>query len=55
MIPGYQPSYYDLNIVEVHFYHNLIFVHKGKNVEESNSLVNNQRRVRKNKAVTHVN
>ena len=34
--PGYQPSYFDMNIVSMHFYHNLIFICKGKNIEESN-------------------
>lgn len=34
--PDYEPSYYDQNVIAVHFYHNLIFVHKGKNIEESN-------------------
>ncbi len=35
-IPGYQPNYYDMNIISVHFYHNLIFIFKGENLEESN-------------------
>ena len=33
---GYQPSYYDLNIIGMHFYHNLIFLEKGSNTESSN-------------------
>jgi hypothetical protein len=41
MRPGYQPSFYDKNIVSIHFYHNLIFVYKGPNEEESNLLKNN--------------
>jgi hypothetical protein len=44
--PGYQPSYYDKNIVSIHFYHNMIFIHKGKNDEKSNMLVNNTRIVK---------
>lgn len=36
LIKGYQPSYYDLNIVGIHFYHNLIFLEKGSNTENSN-------------------
>ena len=40
--PGYKPSYYDVNIVSIHFYHNLIFIYKGDNSEESNVLVNNE-------------
>ena len=55
MIPGYQPSYYDLNIISVHFYHNMIFIYKGKNIEESNSLLNNQKRIKKSKSLTQVN
>jgi demethylmacrocin O-methyltransferase len=37
-IKHYQPSYYDLNIIEIHFYHNMVFIYKGKNTEKSNSL-----------------
>jgi hypothetical protein len=29
----YQPSYFDQNIVSLHFYHNLVFIYKGKNNE----------------------
>ena len=32
----YKPTYYDRNIVELHFYHNLVFVYKGLNNEGSN-------------------
>jgi hypothetical protein len=39
--PGYQPTYLDLNIFSIHFYHNLIFIYKGDNSEESNIVVNN--------------
>ena len=39
--PGYQPTYLDLNIYSIHFYHNLIFIYKGDNSEESNIVVNN--------------
>lgn len=31
----YQPSYTDKHIVSMHFYHNLIFIHKGVNEEGS--------------------
>ena len=41
--PGYEPSYFDKNIVSMHFYHNLIFIYKGTNDEASNLVVNNQR------------
>jgi len=27
--PGYEPSYFDKNVLSIHFYHNLIIVHKG--------------------------
>lgn len=37
-IKDYQPSYYDKNITSIHFYHNLIFIHKGNNDEPSNIL-----------------
>ena len=32
----YQPFYLDRNIVSLHFYHNLVFIYKGKNEEGSN-------------------
>lgn len=32
----YKPSYFDLNITSIHFYHNLIFIYKGNNNESSN-------------------
>lgn len=32
----YLPTYFDQHIVSVHFYHNLIFIYKGLNNEESN-------------------
>ncbi|MFN7014545.1 MAG: class I SAM-dependent methyltransferase [Bacteroidia bacterium] len=41
IIPGYEPSYYDLHITSIHFYHNLIFIHKGLNNNPSNKVVNN--------------
>jgi hypothetical protein len=30
-VPGYEPTYFDLNISSMHFYHNMIFVYKGAN------------------------
>jgi demethylmacrocin O-methyltransferase len=30
-IPGYQPTIYDLNITEIHFYHNIVFICKNIN------------------------
>ena len=41
--PAFKENYYDKNIVSIHFYHNLIFIYKGDNNEESNSVVNNGR------------
>ena len=35
---NYQSSYSDRNIVSVHFYHNLVFIYKGKNEEGSNDV-----------------
>ncbi len=43
LIPNYEPSYFDKKITSMHFYHNLIFVYKGNNDEESNIVVNNQK------------
>ena len=43
IIPNYEPSYYDKKIISMHFYHNLIFIYKGNNDEESNLVVNNKR------------
>ena len=37
-VQGYQKTYYDSNILSIHFYHNLIFVYKGKNTEQSNVI-----------------
>lgn len=34
----YSPSYFDENILSIHFYHNLIFIHKGNNKEESTRI-----------------
>ena len=39
--PGYQPTYFDTNITSIHFYHNLVFIYKGDNTEESNVIKNN--------------
>jgi demethylmacrocin O-methyltransferase len=43
IVPNYKQTYYDKKITSIHFYHNLIFVYKGDNDEESNIVVNNQR------------
>lgn len=32
----YRPTYTDLNVVGVHFYHNLVIIEKGKNAEGTN-------------------
>jgi hypothetical protein len=42
MISNYETSYYDLHIISIHFYHNMIFIYKGDNNEPSNYLVNNK-------------
>ena len=44
VIANYQQSYFDKKIVSMHFYHNLIFIYKGNNDEESNFVFNNQRK-----------
>ncbi len=41
-IPGYSPNYTDINIIGMHFYHNLIFIQKGENNEGSNLVKNNK-------------
>jgi len=33
---NYKESYFDKKIVSIHFYHNLVFIHKGNNDEVSN-------------------
>jgi hypothetical protein len=35
--PGYTPTWFDCNIVSMHFYHNLVFIYKGQNNCPSNS------------------
>lgn len=35
---GYEPGYFDRNVTAVHFYHNLVFVHKGDNRERGDGL-----------------
>jgi hypothetical protein len=40
LIEGYQPSYYDKNIISMHFYHNQIIIYKGNNSEGSNKNQN---------------
>lgn len=39
--PGYLPSYFDLHITSIHFYHNMAFIYKGSNNEGSNIVENN--------------
>jgi len=36
MLTDYTPSYFDRKIVSMHFYHNLVFIYKGDNMEGSN-------------------
>jgi demethylmacrocin O-methyltransferase len=36
LLPGYEPTYFDRKITSMHFYHNLVFIHKGDNTEGSN-------------------
>jgi len=47
--PYYKVSYFDRNIVAMHFYHNMVFIEKGKNNEGSNIIVNNVRPTRHKK------
>ena len=39
--PYYKVSYFDRHIVSIHFYHNMVFIHKGSNNEGSNIVKNN--------------
>jgi hypothetical protein len=36
--PGYEKTFLDLNVASVHFYHNMVFVYRGRNDEESNIM-----------------
>lgn len=36
---NYEPTYFDKNIISIHFYHNLVFIYKGDNNEESNVIL----------------
>ena len=47
--PFYKKRYLDLNVTEIHFYHNLTVIKKELNLEKSNMLVNNRRPVNKKK------
>lgn len=42
IMKNYQPTYFDKKIISLHFYHNLVFINKGVNNENSSFLVNNQ-------------
>lgn len=42
ILDDYVQNYYDKKIISIHFYHNLIFIYKGDNNEESNIIVNNR-------------
>jgi hypothetical protein len=39
--PGWQPGFHDLNVRSVHFYHNMVFVYRGRNDDESNVIRRN--------------
>ena len=40
IIKDYEQTYFDKKIISMHFYHNLIFIYKGNNDEESNIVIN---------------
>lgn len=40
LIENYTPSYYEKNIISIQFYHNMVFITKGKNEEVSNLVEN---------------
>lgn len=41
---NYIETYFDKHIVSIHFYHNLVFIHKGDNTEASNIVKNHFRK-----------
>ena len=45
LLKEYKPTFFDLNIVSIHFYHNLIFIYKGQNDEPSGIDPNNDNSV----------
>ncbi len=46
--PSYRPGYFDRNITAMSFYHNLVFIQKGENKEESNWVTANRMRSDRN-------
>lgn len=44
---NYEESYFDKKIVSMHFYHNLVFIHKGNNNEASTKVKNHQRHLKR--------
>ncbi|MGV6845014.1 MAG: class I SAM-dependent methyltransferase [Lutibacter sp.] len=44
MIENYKPNYLEMNIINISFYHNLIFIFKGENSEKSNVIINGKRK-----------
>jgi hypothetical protein len=44
-IKNYNQNYFDKKIISMHFYHNMIFIYKGNNNEESNIVINNEKTV----------
>ena len=40
LMPEYKPNYYDKNIFSLHFYHNMVVIHKGPNNCPSNLVSN---------------
>lgn len=41
-LEDYKPTYFDTHITSMHFYHNLAFVYKGENNEDSNTMQGNK-------------
>jgi len=40
---NYKETYFDKKIISIHFYHNMVFIHKGNNNEESNGVKDHKR------------
>jgi demethylmacrocin O-methyltransferase len=51
-IVDYKPTYFDKNIVEISFFHNLVFIQKGRNDESANDLELIRKEIAALKAVT---
>jgi len=42
---NHKESYFDKKIISIHFYHNLVFIHKGDNNEKSNIIIDHKKQL----------